>query len=196
MLDDRVTSPTLLRRIGNRDDHAAWVEFVDRYKPLVVAYIRRLPLSHDEIDEVCQRVWIHLAERMASFQYDPSRTFRGWLRKLCASRAIDLIRTRESHRAESIVAEPFMVADPSEVDDSQYAGRPRLLIEAERVQEIVRKKVGEKAWNAFWLKAVEGHSIREVADALGMTYAATYIAQKRVGLKLRAEGERGIEGAG
>ena len=30
-----------------------------------------------------ERIWIELADRMRTFQYDPKGTFRGWLRRIC-----------------------------------------------------------------------------------------------------------------
>ncbi len=55
-------------------------------------WCRGYRLDNDSIEEICQRVWIELADRMKSFQYDPNRTFRGWLRRLCESRVVDFLR--------------------------------------------------------------------------------------------------------
>ncbi len=47
-----------------------------------------------------------------------------------------------------------------------------------------------ETWRAFWLVAVEDRGVREAADALGKSYAATFAAQKRVKQMLRQEGDR------
>ena len=93
-LEDVSTSPTLLREVGDWGNHPAWVAFRDRYDPLLRRWCRGFGLDADGIDEACQRVWTELADRMRTFRYDPSRTFRGWLKCVCRCRVIDLLRER------------------------------------------------------------------------------------------------------
>ena len=45
-------------------------------------------------------------ERMRTFRYDPGRTFRGWLRRLCQSRAIDLLRKMKANAMQSLEGHP------------------------------------------------------------------------------------------
>ena len=51
--------------------------------------------------------------------------------------------------------------------------------------EQVRPTVQESTWDAFRLMAVEGKSSKEVAERLGMTVAAVYLAKSRVMMRLR-----------
>ena len=39
---------------------------------------------------------------MRSFRYDPGMTFRGWLRRLCQSRAIDLLRKKKADAVRTL----------------------------------------------------------------------------------------------
>ena len=94
--DAGTTNPTLLNRLGDWRDHEAWVDFVTRYDPVIRSSSRRYRLDAETTEELCQRVWIDLARRMRSFRYDPGKTFRGWLRRLCQSRAIDLLRKKKA----------------------------------------------------------------------------------------------------
>ena len=93
--DAGTTNPTLLNRLGDWRDHEAWVDFVTRYDPVIRFYSRRYRLDAELTEELCQRVWIDLA-RLRTFRYDPGKTFRGWLRRLCNSRAIDLLRKKKA----------------------------------------------------------------------------------------------------
>jgi len=77
LLEDNSTSPTLLKEVADWRNHPAWITFRDRYDPLLRRWCRGLGLDADTMDEVCQRVWTELADRMRTFRYDPSRTFRG-----------------------------------------------------------------------------------------------------------------------
>ncbi len=89
---DGSTDPVLLREVANWKNHPAWVSFREIYNPALRRWCRGFGLNEDSTDEVCQRIWIELANRMKTFEYDSSRTFRGWLRLLCKSRALNFMR--------------------------------------------------------------------------------------------------------
>ncbi len=193
--DAGTTSPTLLDRLGDWRDHEAWVDFVTRYDPVIRFSCRRYRLDAESTEELCQQVWIDLARRMRSFRYDPGRTFRGWLRRLCQSRAIDLLRKKKANGVEwledqpaaSLLQEP---ADGLDADEGATSERPLLLRLAEEIQDGVRRRVDERTWQVFWTVAVEGQSVREASEAAGMSYYAAFAARKRVGRMLREEGQR------
>jgi RNA polymerase sigma-70 factor (ECF subfamily) len=196
--DAGTTNPTLLNRLGDWRDHEAWVEFVTRYDPVIRLSSRRYQLDAESTEELCQRVWIDLARRMRTFRYDPGKTFRGWLRRLCQSRAIDLLRQKKASAVESLEAQPagslFQDAyDCIEVDESVASERPVLLRRAEVVQDAVRQRVSERTWQVFWNIAVLGQSVRETSAAAGISYYAAFAAEKRVGRMLREEGQRHLD---
>ena len=85
------TDPELLKRVAALWDNPAWGEFFERYDPFVRDRCSVYGLDSASVDELCQRVWVELARRMPSYQYDPGGSFRGWLRRLCHHRAIDLL---------------------------------------------------------------------------------------------------------
>jgi RNA polymerase sigma-70 factor (ECF subfamily) len=191
-LDADTTSPTLLSRLGNWQDREAWVDFVARYDRVIRSSCRRFRLDADLTDELCQRVWIDLARRMRTFQYDPGKTFRGWLRRLCRSRAIDLLRNEKSRARERGSWDLVATIDRADEDleDERDTERPALLAWAQDVQDAVRRRVDERTWRVFWDVAIQGRSIRETSQAVGMSYAAAFAARKRVGRLLREEGQR------
>ncbi len=189
------TNPTLLNRLGDWRDHEAWVDFVTRYDPVIRFSSRRYRLDAESTEELCQRVWIDLARRMRTYRYDPGKTFRGWLRRLCQSRAIDLLRKKKANAVESLDDQPAgsLLEDASaaiEVDESAASERPVLLRQAEEVQDAVRRRVSERTWQVFWIIAIEGQSVRETSAAAGISCYAAFAAEKRVGRMLREEGQR------
>ena len=98
-------------------------EFVERDNPLLTTWCRRMRLDAETADELCQRIWIELARRIASFRYDPSKTFRGWLRRLLYSRTVDLLcarRTDPLQLAEDERSELLeRLNDPSDSDEGE-----------------------------------------------------------------------------
>ena len=166
--DAGTTNPTLLNRLGDWRDHEAWVDFVTRYDPVIRSISGRYRLDAESTEELCQRVWIDLARRMRTYRYDPGKTFRGWLRRLCQSRAIDLLRKKKADAVESLDDQPAesLWEDASagiEVDESAASERPLLLRQAEEVQDAVRRRVSERTWQVFWNIAILGQSVREAS---------------------------------
>ena len=133
---------------------------------------------------------------MRSFRYDPGKTFRGWLCRLCQSRAIDLLRKKKadtaSHSRSYTAPHRSCKTPPDDFDAEEGAAstRPLLLRLAEEVQDGVRQRVEERTWQVFWKIAVLGQSVREASDAAGISYYAAFAARKRVGRMLREEGQR------
>jgi RNA polymerase sigma-70 factor (ECF subfamily) len=57
------------------------------------------------------------------------------------------------------------------------------------VARLVREEFAAKTWRAFWMTAVENHSIQHAAQTLDMSVGSVYIARSRVMARLRARVE-------
>lgn len=199
-LQGDTTDRALLARLGDWADHRAWTEFVRRYDPMIRRACRSYRLDPETVEELSQRIWIELADRMKGYRCDPGGKFRGWLGRLCRSRAIDLLRQRRAEALRRGVLSPpeelpegaWMAAED---DEPSPADAMPLLRRAREVQEAVRRRVDDRTWRIFWSIAVEDGSVREAAEDAGLSYAAAFAAQKRVRRMLREENDRlGAEG--
>jgi RNA polymerase sigma factor (sigma-70 family) len=192
------TSPELLGRVAALCDNPAWRQFFELYGPLVKTYCSAYRLDGASVDELCQRVWVELVRRMPSYQYDPGGSFRGWLRRLCHHRAIDLYRERCDRSFLSLWEGDSSVGprarmtgiDRAAGNDEVDQARLLLLQEAQAAQEEVRRKVKPVRWEAFWRTVIQGEPMQEVAHALGLKYATAYAGANHVAQLLRAEGRR------
>jgi RNA polymerase sigma factor (sigma-70 family) len=192
------TDPRLLKRVAVLSDDPAWVVFYTRYDPVVRAWCAGYRLDSESVDELRQRIWVELARRMPTYQYDPGGSFRGWLRRLCHHRAIDLYRERHTGLFESlnddhlwVERNPAGASDDTELeDDEAAAGKLVLLEEAREVQEHVRRKVKPVRWEVFWRVVIEGEPLSDTAASLGLKYATAYAAARHVATLLRAEGRQ------
>src|SRR5262249_49557829 len=80
---DSGTHISLLGRLQHDPgNQAAWNELVARYGPRVHNWCRRWGLQEADAQDVTQDVLLKLARAMRSFNYDPSRSFRAWLKTL------------------------------------------------------------------------------------------------------------------
>src|SRR5262249_37116561 len=156
--DADTTNPALLIRLGDWRDHEAWVDFIVRYDPVIRSCRRQFRLDAEAIDELCQRVWIDLARRMRPFRDDPRKTFRGWLFRLCRSRAIDMLRQQKADAVASLDEDRAETRRPDLAEDGDSNREPehsRLLRRAQDVQDAVRRRVDERTWRIFWDIAIE-----------------------------------------
>jgi RNA polymerase sigma-70 factor (ECF subfamily) len=80
---DQRTSASLLHRLQNDvSDEAAWKTFVERYGPRIYSWCRQWQLQDPDAQDVTQEVLLELVEKLRRFRYDPSRSFRAWLKTL------------------------------------------------------------------------------------------------------------------
>src|SRR5690349_13898870 len=86
------TSPTLLGRLRQAPaDQDAWDTFVARYGPRIYGWCLQWRLQEADARDVTQSVLLRLVKRIRQFEYDPARSFRGWLRTLAHHAWTDLL---------------------------------------------------------------------------------------------------------
>src|SRR5712691_5906441 len=74
------TRASLLVRLRDPRDGAAWGEFVDLYAPLVYGYLRKQGLQDADAADLSQEVLGAVAGAVGRLEYDPRRgAFRNWL---------------------------------------------------------------------------------------------------------------------
>src|ERR1700684_4313721 len=80
MADIPPTRASLLVRLRDPRDEAAWTLFVDLYTPLVYGYARKQGLQDADAADLSQDVLIAVAGAVGRLEYDPRRgCFRNWL---------------------------------------------------------------------------------------------------------------------
>src|SRR6266478_3122201 len=80
MADFPLTRASLLVRLRDPEDDAAWREFIDLYAPLVYGYARKQGLQEADAADLSQEVLGAVAGAVNRLDYDPRRgAFRNWL---------------------------------------------------------------------------------------------------------------------
>jgi RNA polymerase sigma-70 factor (ECF subfamily) len=197
-----LTRPSLLVRLRDKADQAAWQLFAELYAPSVYEFARRQRLQDADAADVTQEVLRAVMGSIKRLEYDPERgSFRGWLFAVTRHKLADFAKRRyrqEQGSGDSTVQEllekyPAPNGLATSLDQAQAVWEE----ECERrlfewAAERVRLDVTESTWQAFWLTAVEGRNAKEVAVALDLTVGAVYIAKSRVLARLREE-VQGVE---
>jgi RNA polymerase sigma factor (sigma-70 family) len=183
-----LTRASLLLRLRDPHDSAAWREFVDLYAPLVYGYARKQGLQDADAADLSQEVLSATLRSMGRLEYDPARgAFRNWLftvvrRKLSRWRLAQANRPRGSgDSATKLLLESCPAPDEMEAQ-WRAEWEQRLFAWA---CEQVRREVSGTSWQAFWMTAVEGRAAKEVAAEVGLTIVAVYHARSRILARLK-----------
>jgi RNA polymerase sigma-70 factor (ECF subfamily) len=189
-MQDSRTRITLLGRL-RRDpsDQRAWGEFVEQYGGKIYGWCRKWSLQEADAQDVTQNVLLKLAQKLREFTYDPSRSFRAWLKTLTRHALSDFLESRRR---------PGLGSGDSQVADMLHSieAREDLVkhLEAEFDRELleeamvrVRLRVAPQTWQAFVLTALEGLSGAQAAERIPMQVAQVFVAKRRVQKMLQEE---------
>ncbi len=187
---DSGTRVTLLGRLRtDPGNQSAWGEFVDHYGRRIYGWCRKWNLQEADAQDVTQIVLLKLAEKLKDFTYDPSKSFRGWLRTLTHHAWHDFMESRRRAGLGSGDTEVMRLLLTAEGRDD-LAQELEAEFDRELLEEAsarVRLRVAPQTWQAFHLTAVEGLSGAEVSQRIGMQVAQVYVAKRRVQKMLREE---------
>jgi RNA polymerase sigma-70 factor (ECF subfamily) len=189
MADFPATRASLLVRLRDSQDEAAWREFIELYAPLVYGYARKQGLQDADAADLSQDVLGAVVASIGRLEYDPGRgAFRNWLftlvrRKLANWWAVQGRQTPGSgdtatHRCLEQWAGP-------EAGESAWEAQWEQQVFAWACEQV-RPTVTDVTWEAFWRTAVAGESGGHVASALGLSVGAVYVARSRVLARLKA----------
>jgi RNA polymerase sigma-70 factor (ECF subfamily) len=187
--DSLGTSATLLGRLRQVPaDQAAWGVFTERYGRKIFGWCRRWNLQDADAQDVTQAVLLKLVEKMQTFVYDPSRSFRAWLQTVTkhawsdyrdgCGRAVAVGGSNAAAMIHTVEARDDLINRLEEEFDREIV---------DEAMSRVRRRVAPHTWRAFEMMALESRSGAETAKALGMKVATVFVARSKVQKLLLAE---------
>jgi RNA polymerase sigma-70 factor (ECF subfamily) len=183
----RVILLTQLRRAPS--DQAGWDEFVECYGRHIYRWCRRWKLQDADAEDVTQDILLKLTQKLRAFAYDPSRSFRGWLKTVAHHAWRDFEDSRRHARratGDSQVQELMLTLEARE-DLAQKLEEAFDLELLEAAEVRVRLRVAPRTWEAFRLMAFEGLPVAEVAARVRLQVAMVYVAKSKVQKMLQEE---------
>jgi RNA polymerase sigma-70 factor (ECF subfamily) len=184
------TSATLIARLCRPQiDQEAWAEFVRRYGPQVYRWCRHWRLQEADAEDVTQAVLVRLSARMRTFTYDPSKSFRAYLRTVVRYAWCDFLETSKLPGAGVGGSDVLGLLETVEAGDD-LVGRLDEQFDQEVLAEAqvrVQERIEPHTWEAFRLTALEGRSGAEAAALLGLKVATVYKAKSKVQQMLHEE---------
>ena len=187
---DPGTSLSLLDRVRSKDQ-AAWERLVSLYAPLVEWWCRQYQLQDADTADVRQKVFMAVAGRIDEFRRDPaSGSFRGWLHTITRHKIYDHWRTEAPKAATggSDAYERLLQLSPGEaIDPAAGSEAEEQGILYRRAVQLITTDFEDTTRKAFWMVVVDDRPPAEVAQELGISANAVYLAKARVLSRLREE---------
>jgi len=181
-----VTLLTQLRQ--DPSDQAGWEAFVERYGRHIYRWCRQWKLQDADAEDVTQNILVKITQKIGGFAYDPSRSFRGWLKTVAHHAWRDFENGR---RAQSVAgdrqAEELMPTLAAREDLAQKLEEAFDLELLEAAKARVRQRVAAHTWEAFRLTALEGLPVADVAARVHLQVAMVYVAKSKVQKMLQEE---------
>ncbi|MEO1616515.1 MAG: sigma-70 family RNA polymerase sigma factor [Planctomycetota bacterium] len=194
------TRLSLIIRLRNPRDAAAWESFVDLYGNLIRQVALKLGVDADEAADIAQETLLSVSRAIDRFEpREGEFAFRGWLAKIARNQTLQTLRRRRRPAVplNSLSAGPSASGDsiPASLEPSE-SDPLEAIFETEHRRQLfriastnVRKRTGEVNWKAFWMTFIDEVSSEQTASTLGMRVAQVYVARSRVLAAIRKEVE-------
>ena len=186
-----VTDAELVRR-AKAGDLRAFEELVTRHERRVYTLALRILQNPHDAEDVTQQAFISSLEHLAGFREEAS--FATWLNRIATHAALKIIRKQRGLDTISLEA----ATEPQEDYDSiphpefiaDWKQSPEQLVERNETRRLLDDalaQLDEKHRLVFVLRDVEGSSVRETAEALGLSEANVKVRLLRARLQLREQ---------
>jgi len=183
-----LTRASLILRLQDAEDVAAWDEFATIYGPVVFNVATSHGFQAADADNLVQEVFMAVAGSVSNWlERDDRGSFRAWLLRIARNAAVDMI-TQKATRSlgrDGIEAQVHLANLRAQTQLSSA-----LDLEFERMvfqwaSERVRESVAERTWQAFWLTSIEDLSVEAAATKLNTRPGNIYFARSRVMARIK-----------
>ena len=168
----------------------AFEALTNRYEQRVYSLALRMLRQEQDAEDVTQQTFLSAVENLNGFRGDAS--FATWLLRIATHAALKVIRKRSGLDTVSLEetteeADSYgTISHPEYIADWRQS--PEQLVQKNEIQRLLDDalaKLDEKHRLVFLLRDVEGLSVKETAEALGLSDANTKVRLLRARLQLR-----------
>ncbi len=170
----------------------AFEALTNRYEQRVYSLALRMLRQEQDAEDVTQQAFLSVLENLDGFRGDAS--FATWLLRIATNAALKVIRKRRGLDTVSLEGateeEDNFGAIPHPEYIADWRQSPEELVERNEVRRLLDDalaRLDEKHRLVFLLRDVEGLSVKETAEALGLSEANTKVRLLRARLQLREQ---------
>lgn len=191
------TRVSLILRLAEPQDVAAWQEFVEIYAPVIFAYAMSKGLQRADAEDLTQETLFGVARAIDRFRPDVHRAmFRTWLSRIARNLIADHFSKRAKRPVAQSLSDSWLETAGNE-PNANAADAADVAFEAEYRQSVlrfaasrIRERVSASTWEAFEATSICGQPAHEVAQRLNISLGNLYVARCRVLKMLRNEVEQ------
>ena len=170
----------------------AFEALTHRYEQRVYSLALRMLRQEQDAEDVTQQTFLSALENLGGFRGDAS--FATWLLRIATHAALKVIRKRKGLPTVSLEEATEETEGYDTIPHPEYIAdwrqSPEELVRKNEVQRLLEDALGkldEKHRLVFLLRDVEGLSVKEAAEALGLSEGNTKVRLLRARLQLREE---------
>lgn len=170
----------------------AFEALTNRYEQRVYSLALRMLRHEHDAEDVTQQAFLSALENLGGFRGDAS--FATWLLRIATHAALKVIRKRKGLDTVSLEEATEPGDDYESIPHPEYIAdwkqSPEHLVHKNEIRRLLDEalaKLDEKHRVVFLLRDVEGLSVKETAEALGLSEANTKVRLLRARLQLREE---------
>ncbi len=183
------TRSSVLQKIRDPENTAAWQRFYDQYAGFVFTLARRSGLQHTDAEDVVQTVMLEMIESIRTFDRRRGR-FRSWLATCARHRIIDLLRIKYRRkrrevggfdRTEERTATILRQADTGPDRFKEMADEEWSALVRSAALKKTKAAVAPKQFSLFHAYAIEEWPVDKVITTYNVSRDQVYQAKRRVG---------------
>ncbi len=171
-------------------DLGAFEALVTRYEDRVYALALRILRNEHDAEDVTQQTFLSALENLAGFREEAR--FSTWLLRIATHAALKVIRKRQGLDAVSLEAATEPTGERDGIPHPEYIAdwreSPERLVQLSEVRRLLEQaleELDEKHRVVFLLRDVQGLSVRETAEVLGLSEVNVKVRLLRARLQLR-----------
>jgi RNA polymerase sigma-70 factor (ECF subfamily) len=168
-------------------DVSAFEELVKRYDARLVRIAQNITHNREDAEDVVQETFLKAFQHLAGFQENSK--FSTWLIRIAMNQS--LMKLRKRHPGREVSLDNGFQSEEEDhlpIDVADWAPNPEELYRAGELQEILRKTLqglGAGLRAVFVLRDIEGLSLEQTAEVLGLSLPAVKARSLRARLQLR-----------
>ena len=182
------TVDSLIVRVQDPSNRAAWDQFEQLYRPVIFRIARAKGLQHADALDLVQQVLLSVASAIDRFEkQNEDVRFRHWLSRVTRNAIFKALtrQPRDQAAGGSVLLDVLSELPLNEPETDALINLEYRRELFRRAAERVQREVQEMTWLAFELTALEQTSVEQAAKVLRISTGSVYAARSRVMRRIR-----------
>ena len=181
-----LTTTQLLEDLADPANQAVWQLFDARYRPVLLAFARRLDLPAEDAADVAQEALTRFMTGLRDGRFDRDRgRLRSWMIGIARNCVFDLKRKQATRREQRGVSAVVELPDEATLGPIWDDACEQAILREAMTRLRQETRTDECTLAIFEMVAFEQRTVAATAEALGVTADEVYMAKHRCLKRLR-----------